>query len=83
MAYLSHFLWNNRIEWAQVVRSNFLKLFSAKISLASILVRDSSNSVFSFLRILIKRSWSTCERLCRIIRTSPVFQQKSRLAANL
>ena len=27
------FLWNNRVEWAQVVHSNFLKLSSAKISL--------------------------------------------------
>ena len=81
MAYLSHFLWNDRVKWAQVVRSNFLKLSSAKISLASISVKDSSNSAFS--RILIKRSWSAYERLYRIIRTSPVFQQKSRLAANL
>ena len=46
MAYLSHFLWNNRVEWTQVVHSNFLKLPSAKISLASILVKDSSNSAF-------------------------------------
>ena len=30
------FLWNNRVEWAQVVGSNFLKLSSAKISLAPI-----------------------------------------------
>ena len=30
------FLWNNRVEWTQVVCSNFLKLPSAKISLAPI-----------------------------------------------
>lgn len=29
----SFFLWNNRVEWAQVMRSNFLKLLSTRISL--------------------------------------------------
>ena len=83
MAYLSHFLWNNRIEWAQVVRSNFLKLPSAKISLdakrENHLLQHSTYLQWGFLpdfgRIFHQRN--------KTLNLSLAIQQKSRLVANL